>query len=74
MMNANIQYLTDDTGKRTAVLVDIEEWEAILKQLEMLSQQAEMRRRLTNAFKDVRAVQKGEKQLMTLDEFLANES
>lgn len=73
-MNANIQYLTDNTGKRTAVLVGIEEWEALIKQLEMLSQQEEMRRRLTLAFQDVRAAQAGEKQLMTLDEFLANES
>lgn len=73
-MNANIQYLTDNTGKRTAVLVGIEEWEALIKQLEMLSQQEEMRRRLTLAFQDVRAAQAGEKQLMTLDDFLANES
>lgn len=73
-MTANVQYLTDDTGKRTAVLVAIEEWEAIIKQLEMLSQQAEMRRRLTTAFQDVYAAQAGEKKLMTLDEFLANES
>jgi len=73
MTSANIQYLTDDSGKRTAVLIAIEEWETMLQQLKMLSQQEEIHRRLTSAFQDVRAVQAGEKQLMTLDEFLANE-
>jgi|GEM_PF-5048887 PHD/YefM family antitoxin component YafN of YafNO toxin-antitoxin module len=68
-MSTNIQFLTDDSGKRTAVLVAIEEWEAMVQQLKMLLQQEELRQRLTAAFQDVRAAQAGEKELMTLNLF-----
>jgi PHD/YefM family antitoxin component YafN of YafNO toxin-antitoxin module len=70
MLNPNVQYLVDDSGKKTAVLISIEEWQSLVEQLERYRQQEELKRQISAGLKDVRKMKKGEKKLMTLKEFL----
>ena len=52
MNRMNVKYITDDSGKRSAVIVPLEEWESITakinafqEDLEMLSPEDEIERR-----------------------------
>lgn len=73
MLNPNVQYLVDDSGKKTAVLISIEEWQSLVDQLERYRQQEELKRQISAGLKDVKEMKKGEKKLMTLKEFLDHE-
>lgn len=42
-MSPNVQFVTDETGKRTAVLLPISDYENLLKDLEDLAAVAERR-------------------------------
>ncbi|MFK7904079.1 MAG: hypothetical protein AB8B69_03095 [Chitinophagales bacterium] len=66
----DVQYLTDATGKQTAVQIPIEAWEEISEHLPTLLEYMTLRKSLMAGFKEVRQIQKGEKPMKTLDEFL----
>lgn len=63
VLDLNIQYVTDQKGKKMAVQIPIKEWKRFL-------QYERLKKELTSAFKDVRKMQKGEMRKVTMQEFL----
>lgn len=69
-----VQYLIDEEGKRTAVIVPIEEWEKLQIEHEKLLNKLEVSDGLQDALKEVREIKQGSrKKGRTLDEFLNNQ-
>ena len=53
MFDLQAQYITDKTGKKTAVILPIEEFEELLEDLEDLAVLAERREEPTISFEEV---------------------
>ncbi len=66
----DVQYVTDATGKQTAVMIPIEAWKEISEHLPTLLQYMTLRESLLEGFKEVKRIQRGEKPMKTLDDFL----
>ena len=73
MIWPNINYLTDKEGKRTAVVISIQEWRSLQEELQLFRQQREIKEQIQSGLKDVKLWEKGEKELITFEEFLENE-
>lgn len=71
-MLTNIQYLTDEQGERTAVVVDIKAWNDLQLELKILRQQNDLKTSLSTALQEVQDWKQGKKQLRTLEQFLAD--
>lgn len=63
---ASLNYVSDESGNKTAVVVPIEVWAEIVAVLEMNT----LKNKLKVAFQDVDAIEKGELPEVTLKEFL----
>jgi hypothetical protein len=64
-----LTYLTDETGKKTGVVIPIELWQEITKTIELAS----LKQKLKKAFEEVAAIERGEIPVVTLREFLEEE-
>ena len=73
LMPANVQYVTDQQGKKTAVMIPIREWQAHLKELKTFLEYQAMQKQLTDALLDMKAMKNGQKQKQTLQEFFDNQ-
>lgn len=62
----SLNYVSDELGNKTAVLVPIEIWAEIIEVLEMNT----LKNKLKVAFQEVEAIEKGELPEVTLKEFL----
>lgn len=62
----SLNYVSDELGNKTAVLVPIEVWTEIIAVLEMNT----LKNKLKVAFQEVEAIEKGELPEVTLKEFL----
>jgi len=69
-MDYKIQYLQNEKGKRTAVQIPIKEWEAIQKKPCHDKEYNELKKSLTQAFKEVKLMQEGKLPERTLQEVL----
>ena len=65
-----IQYVMDSDGRRTFVQLSVEDWERLKAQLERMRVQKRLRSKFRAAFKEMRAIQRGEVQGQTLGAFL----
>lgn len=65
----DVQYLTDATGKQTAVQIPIEAWKEISEHLPTLLEYMTLRKSLMAGFKEVRRIQRGEQQPRSLEDF-----
>lgn len=63
---ASLNYVSDESGNKTAVVVPIEVWAEIVAVLEMNT----LKNKLKVAFQEVEAIEKGELAEVTLKEFL----
>jgi PHD/YefM family antitoxin component YafN of YafNO toxin-antitoxin module len=54
IQNFQAQYVTDESGKKTAVILPIEEFEELLEDLEDLALMAERREEPTISFEEVK--------------------
>lgn len=72
-MSLDIKYLTDEKGKRTAVVISIDEWNILKKELETFRQQEELRMQIESGLKEIKEWKNGSKELITLEDFLENE-
>lgn len=63
---ASLNYVSDESGNRTAVVIPIEVWAEIVALLEMNT----LKNKLKVAFQEVEAIEKGELPEVTLNEFL----
>ena len=67
----SVQYITDETGKQTAVIVPIEEWKQLKIEHEKLLNKLEVLGGLQDALKEVEQIKQGKKKKgRTLAEFL----
>lgn len=69
-MNLHIQYLTDETGGKTAVLIPLQEWQQLLAEYNHLKQCATLKKGISDAFQEIREIESGKKPFVTLEEFL----
>lgn len=63
---ASLNYVSDESGNKTAVVIPIEVWAEIVAVLEMNT----LKNKLKVAFQEVEAIEKGELAEVTLKEFL----
>ncbi|MEN0046888.1 MAG: hypothetical protein AAF806_07525 [Bacteroidota bacterium] len=66
-MKPNIQYLTDDTGSKTAALIPIQEWEKIWSVYEFY---IEIEQSIRRGFQDVKDIKAGKKKAKSISTFL----
>jgi len=68
--NIDIQYLTDENGKRTAVIIPINEWANICKNIAELDKYEAFKTNLQGALKEMVEIEKGNVEQVTLNEFI----
>lgn len=69
-MQLHLQYLTNSAGAKTAVQIPFKEWEILADDYRHLQQCDKLKIAFSNAFNDISEIEKGEKQSITLSEFL----
>jgi len=69
-MQIHLQYLTDSAGAKTAVQIPFKEWKMLADDYKHLQEYGSVKTQLTDAFKDVSAIEEGKKTAVTLKEFL----
>ena len=69
-MNLNLQYVIDDNGVTTAVLLPIDKWTALLKDYRHLKQYSQLKSGLEDAFEEIDKIEKGVIKPVTLENFL----
>jgi hypothetical protein len=69
-MNNNLQYLTDESGNKTAVVVPYNDWLAMKKEHEKLKQLLKFKNSLKSAFLEFESIKNGKTKMITLSEFL----
>lgn len=69
-MGADIQYLTNAEGQRTAVIISMDDWEDISKYLNERGVLNEIGEDIREAMKEVRAMKTGEVKETELSNFL----
>lgn len=69
-MNNNLQYLTDESGNKTAVVVPYREWLALNKEHDRLKQLVKIKSNLKSAFVEFENLKNGKEKLITLSDFL----
>ena len=70
MENLLVQYLTDSEGNKTAVLVPIEQWDQILKEIQELKTGADLKGKLSSGFNQMLQIKRDELPHKTLTDFL----
>ena len=73
MVQSSIKYLINEKGERTAVVISIEDWQNLQKELERYRQQAQLKEQLERSLLEVDLWKKGQKDLMSLEDFIENE-
>jgi len=69
-MDLHIQYLTDDSGKKTAVQIPYNEWIEFYNQYHHLKQYSKLKKDLKDAFEEIEKIEKRSAPKITLEEFL----
>ena len=70
MENLLVQYVTDSEGNKTAVLVPIEQWDQILKEIQELKTSADLKGKLSSGFNQMLQINSDELPRQTLTDFL----
>lgn len=65
-----VNYVTDDTGKPTAVQISFEDWQEISKQLSAFEEYMALKEELTTSFEELKSLKKDKSKRVTLDDFL----
>lgn len=69
-LNIHLQYLSNEKGTKTAVLIPYKEWEVLKKDYIKLKQYRALKKELKEAFLDIKEIEKGKSKEITLSEFL----
>jgi hypothetical protein len=72
-MQMNINYLTDNRGNKVAVQIPFNQWSKLMEDYNRLKQYYDLKEILTESFREIEEIEKGEKSTPSLSEFL-NES
>lgn len=70
MSKPELQYLIDEQGKKTAVIVPIEDWVTLQEQLREFEEYRIMELDLKQALEEVGAIKSGEIKEQSLEDFL----
>lgn len=68
--NISIQFVTDQAGNKQAVLISINEWEELQKEMKALQEYRSLKESLTTAFQEVQQMKKGQLPKKSLSSFL----
>lgn len=68
--NIQLQYVTDQKGNKTGVLIPIEEWDTIQRDLNQFFDFLEFKSSLQSAFQEVKLMRENKLPKITLKEFL----
>ena len=60
----------DDNGNAAFVQLPVQEWNSLIEDYKRLTVLLQFKARLKEAFREIRQIQKGEKQATTLHDFL----
>ncbi|MEM8523707.1 MAG: hypothetical protein AAGG68_03640 [Bacteroidota bacterium] len=63
----DINYLINESGERTAVIIPIKEWDSILQWYKTTTEYQELKKDLKGAFEEVKQIEKGEEAKRSLD-------
>ncbi len=66
----NIQYLTNESGAKTAVQIPFNQWNDLIKEYSKLKELLALKNDLKLGFSDLIEVEKGKSKEVTLSEFL----
>lgn len=69
-MQLHIQYLTDNSGAKTAVQIPFSEWSHFVSEYQHLREYSALKRQLQSAMSEVKKMEKSKVKSVTLDEFL----
>lgn len=69
-LKLNIQYVSDRKGIKTAVLIPVKEWENLKDEYIKLKQYKALKQELKEAFLDIKEIERGNSEEITLSEFL----
>lgn len=65
-----VNYVTDNSGKPLFVQLSIQDWTSFIEEYQRLVTLLQFKSQLKSAFREIRQIQKGEKQATTFSEFL----
>ena len=63
-------YVVDNQGKKIFVQLSLQDWESFVNEFKRIENLFLLKNKLKSAFREVRQIQKGEKQGTTLNDFL----
>ena len=63
-------YVLDNEGQKTFVQLTVQDWECFVSEFKRVESMLLLKDKLKNAFKEMRQIQKGEKEGTTLHDFL----
>ena len=63
-------YVLNNQGQKVFVQLSVQDWERFVGEFKQLESMLLLKDKLKNAFREVRQIQKGEKQATTLHDFL----
>lgn len=69
-MDLHIQYLTDESGAKTAVQIPYNEWLEFYTRYRRLRQYSKLKKGLKDAFEEIENIETRSTKKITLDEFL----
>jgi hypothetical protein len=69
-MLTKIQYYTDDSGRKTSVIIPYSKWEDMNKQLEELQIKLQLFQSIQDGISEVKKAQNSGKNLQTLSDFI----
>jgi hypothetical protein len=70
MIQMHVNYLTNTKGKKVAVQIPFPEWSALMSEYQRLQQYYGLKNDLIDSFREIAEIEKGEKVVSTLSEFL----
>lgn len=69
-MSASIQYITSPSGKKTGVLISIEDWRRLSSYVEELRKLEEIGKSVSQGMQEVKLMQQGKLAKKTVNQFL----
>jgi len=70
MIQMHVNYLTDSQGRKVAVQIPFNEWSELMVDYERLKQCYVLKNELLESFHEIEEIERGEKTISTLAEFL----
>ncbi len=70
MQLPSVSYVVNEKGEKLFAQISLQEWEAFLREYQRLAELVLVKKSLTKALKEIRQIQKGTLNPITIEEFL----